>query len=70
MEGLNNPDESVFENITERVEEAVEEAPLGGKEVQSRRSRAHGDDAIESFAKRYRLYILGIAVLAILITGV
>ncbi|MCL4391004.1 hypothetical protein M1578_02280 [Candidatus Marsarchaeota archaeon] len=70
MEGLNNPDESVFENITERVEEAVEEAPLGGKEVQSRRRHAHGDDAIESFAKRYRLYILGIAVLAILITGV
>ena len=70
MEGLNNPDESVFENITERVEEAVEEAPLGGKEEPSRRRHAHGDDAIESFAKRYRLYILGIAVLAILITGV
>ena len=70
MEGLNNPDEGVFENITERVGEAVEEEPLGGKEAQSRRSHAHDDDAIESFAKRYKLYILGIAVLAILITGV
>ena len=70
MEGLDNPDGGVFENITERVEEAVEGEPLGGKDEPSRGRREHGDDAIESFAKRYRLYILGIAVLAILVTGI
>ncbi|MGC8537832.1 MAG: hypothetical protein ACP5MZ_02505 [Candidatus Micrarchaeia archaeon] len=70
MEGLSNPDEGAFESITERVEEAVEGEPLGGGETPSRSRRERSEDAIESFAKKYKLYILGIAVLAILITGV
>ena len=70
MEGLSNPDEGVLEGIVEKVEEAAEGEPIGGKDASDHGSSTRGKDAIESFAKRYKLYILGIAVLAILVTGV
>ena len=71
MEGFESPEnEGGVGRIVESVEGAIEGEPLGGNEKARENGHMHKEDIVGSFAKKYKLYILGIAVIAILVTGI
>ncbi|MEM0149910.1 MAG: hypothetical protein QXW10_03385 [Candidatus Micrarchaeaceae archaeon] len=71
MEGFENPENEMgIEKIVEQAEEAIEGTPIGSDEKLHVQKHEHSGGGVESFAKKHRFYILGIAVIAILVMGV